>query len=277
MARILVKDVKVELDKLKEVVDELRRENITLKEKVAKLEEASKRSVAQAPNQVGPIKKVEEVEKATTLEENATYAGKAKKNLEVGAGKSIFKEVAEQKARQYNVVVRGVKQSTEEEGEYRQCEDREAAAAVFATIKAGRRGWDEKMDADMHCKMKKAIVAVRRLGPPEEGKDYRPLLVTLASADLRQELLRGGELLQMINSRRNTRFKIHPDLTKEQAARVEQMYQDARRKTEEAKDGSRFVVIGRENPVLRRFSRKEVERHQKFLEFHRNKGRERLH
>ena len=276
MARILVKDVKEELDKLKELVDELRRENITLKEKMAKLEQASERSEAQGPIQVGPMEMVEEVEKAKTMGRNTSYAGKIKENLEVTSGKAIFlKEVAEQQARHYNVVVRGVKQSLQEDGEDRQRDDRDAAAAVFVTVKAGKRNWwTDEMDEDLHCKMMDEIVTVRRLGRPEEGKDYRPLLVTLASADLRQQLLRGGDTFKLVNERRNTRFKIDPDLTKEQVAHIEKMYEEARRRTKEAKNGTRYVVFGKENPVLRRFTIKEVEDHQQYLEFHRNKCKE---
>ena len=77
-----------------------------------------------------------------------------------------------------------------------------------------------------------------------------------------------------MNARKSTRYRIDPDLTKEQMAQIERKYEEARIRTKQTKNGSRYVVIGKENPVLRRFTGKEVQEHQHYLEVHRKKGRE---
>ena len=53
-----------------------------------------------------------------------------------------------------------------------------------------------------------------------------------------------------MNKAENSRFRIDPDLTKQQQEKLDEMWNEARKRTE-AKNGVRYFVIGMENPELR--------------------------
>jgi hypothetical protein len=94
--------------------------------------------------------------------------------------------VTEQQARHYNVVVRGVRQSDKEDSIERMADDGRAVGKVFAIAL-------ESTKKQMNEMLLPSIKSVRRLGRREEGKDYRPLLVRVGDADLREMLLRNNK------------------------------------------------------------------------------------
>ena len=135
---------------------------------------------------------------------------------------------------------------------------------VFRDIEeSDKEGEEEKKkhDAERMCEVaekagvdnaifRESITRVRRLGKEEEGKKFRPLLVRLSSSDVREKLLKGNRALKEVNKREESRFRIDPDLTRKQQEKLDEMWNEARKKTE-AKNGIKFFVIGMENPEMR--------------------------
>jgi hypothetical protein len=54
--------------------------------------------------------------------------------------------------------------------------------------------------------------------------------------------------LKEVNRQKGTRHRIDSDMTKEQMARLVKMWTEAR---EKSKNGVKFYVVGKENPILR--------------------------
>ena len=171
--------------------------------------------------------------------EAVSYAAKLKKNLQTEPGKVILKTVANLQERKLNVVFRGVEELRSEAAEDRKEHDLRMICAI-----TGEAGVEEE-------EMKKCLVMTRRLGKKEEDKVHRPLLVKLTSQELRERLLKGNKHLRNTNKRNGTRYRIDPDLTKDQMARLDNLWETARSKTAESKNGLKFYVVGMENPELR--------------------------
>ena len=147
--------------------------------------------------------------------------------------------MAEIQDRSLNLIFRGIKELQSEDVEERKRSDTQGVVVVAQC--AG-------IDRDV---FQKAMVAVRRLGKREEGKQYRPLLVRLTSQELREQLLRRNKSLRKVNEKEGSRYRIDPDLTQEQKAKLDDLWETARKKTAEAKNGVKYFVIGKENPRLR--------------------------
>ncbi len=201
-----------------------------LKAELSRLKESTGKCAAETAAAVKEVQ--EEVEK-----EKETWAQVARKNAEPGRVVTL-REVSQLQDRRFNIIVRGVKESTEKERENRHEHDRRAIVEV-----AGIAGVDPKG-------FKEAVVQCRRIGKWEEGKNFRPLLVKLRSQDFREDVLRGHRhtALKSHNKEHATRFRLDPDLSKEQKAELDKLYEEARSKS---KNGVQYYVIGRENPVLR--------------------------
>ena len=168
--------------------------------------------------------------------ETASYAATLKKNSNVIPGEVIQRHVSDLQERRLNLVLRGIKESEADEAEGRKRHDREAALQV--AVAAG-------LD---HDEFARSLTVTRRLGKKEDGKNFRPLLVRLESQELRDRALKGNRQLREENNKRGSRFRIDPDLTKEQMAHLNSMYEEARAKS---KNGVKYYVVGKENPVLR--------------------------
>jgi hypothetical protein len=82
---------------------------------------------------------------------------------------------------------------------------------------------------DQTMDIRGAVVAARRLGKKEEGKDFRPLLVKVKSQDLREALIRMNGRLKEVNRQKRTRHRIDPDMTKEQMACLDKMRTEAQK------------------------------------------------
>jgi FAD/FMN-containing dehydrogenase len=136
--------------------------------------------------------------------------------------------------RKYNVVFRGIKESCSTDGLERKENDMKEIASMVHSV-------DETVD------IRGAVVAARRLGKKEEGKDFCPLLVKVKSQDLREALIRMNGSLKEVNRQKGTGHRIDPDMTKEQMARLDKMWTETREK----KNGVKLYVVGKENPILR--------------------------
>ena len=227
------KQLKCMLQRLTKLEEELQEEKSLRKE----LERKVKHLEAKVIEEKGQMEMEEKV-KETVRKETATFAEKLKANSPMQPGKVILKEVTERQDRGRNVVFRGIRESDKEGEEDRKNHDMEKLSEV--AFKAG-------MDPEV---VRKSITRVRRLGKKEEGKKFRPLLVRLSSSDVRERLLRGNRSLKEVNRKEATRLRIDPDLTKQQQDKLNEMWDEARKKTD-AKNGVRYFVIGMENPEMR--------------------------
>ena len=190
----------------------------------------------------GDTEKVEKMVKETVQRETTSFAEALKKDLKERPGKvAVVEQVAEMQDRRYNVVFRGVEESEEEDSGERKKADIEAVIQI-----ARRVGVEEAVMAE-------AISTARRLGRKEEGKNKRPMLIRLKSLELRDKLLARSKNLRTYNEENKTKFRIDPDLTKDQMKNLDNLWEEARRKS---KNGMKFYVAGMENPVLRQ-SREE--------------------
>ena len=188
--------------------------------------------------------RAKEMVQATVRKETATFAEKLKKNLDATPGHVIQKEVADLQDRRLNVIFRGIRESAAKEKEDRQNHD--LARIEDVAEKAGIKKED----------FKRVQVSARRLGKWEEGKTHRPILVRLTSTEVRENLLRGNKLLKEANKKAkdigtDTRHRIDPDLTREQVANLDKAWEEARKRTQDSKNGTKFFVVGKENPIIR--------------------------
>ena len=228
------KQLKCMLQRLTKLEEELQGERRMRKD----LEKRVKQLEAKVKEEERGEREMEQKVKETVRRETATFAEKLKAHSTMQPGKVILKEVTERQDRGRNVVFRGIRESDGEGEEDRRKHDVEKLVEV-----AGRAGVDIES-------VKKSIIWVRRLGKREEGKNYRPLLVRLSSSDVRENLMRSNRALKEINRKEDSRWRIDPDLTKQQQDKLNEMWNEARKKTE-AKNGIRYYVIGMENPELR--------------------------
>jgi hypothetical protein len=183
----------------------------------------------------GLEERLEKTVKEEIRKEGDSYAEKLKRNLVTTSGEVIMKGVTDLQERKYNVVFRGIKESGSTDGLERKENDMQEIASMVHSV-------DQTVD------IRGAVVAARRLGKKEEGKDFRPLLVKVKSQDLREALIRMNGRLKEVNRQKGTRHRIDPDMTKEQMARLDNMWTEAR---EKSKNGVKFYVVGKENPILR--------------------------
>jgi hypothetical protein len=155
--------------------------------------------------------------------------------------------VTDLQERKYNVVFRGIKENGSEDGLVRRENDMKEIASIVYSV-------DETVD------IRAAVVASRRLGKKEDGKDFRPLLVKVSSQDLREALIRMNGKLKEVNRLKETRHRIDPDLTRDQITRLDTLWTVAWEKTA-SKNWVKFYVIGKENPILRsrEMTKEEIE------------------
>lgn len=227
----MVDNMKKELGDMGQELKAVKKENQHLQERIVKLEKSEKQARVDMEENVKASVKVHC--------ESESYVDKLKKNLSVAPGQ-VVQCVAQMQDRKQNLIFRGIKELAEEDPEKRKVHDGEEVQKV-----ANLAGLPDSFG--------RSIITTRRLGKKEEGKDYRPLLVRLASQDLREEALRSNRKLRECNetskgTETETRFRIDPDMTKEQMATLNKLWDEARDKS---KNGRRFYVIGKENPVLR--------------------------
>lgn len=215
-------DIRSELLELRKELKALQKENQELKKRVGHLEQAREQD----------NEKVQETVKRTVKEQTKSYAETLKKGLPKG---EIAKQVADIHDRKMNIIVRGIKELSSTEPEERKQHDIKEVEKV-----AKAAGLDDKFG--------ESLLSARRLGKREEGKEYRPLLVRLSSQEMRESAVRTVQQLKHFNDKNGTRFKIDPDMSKEQMASYQKMWEEANSRS---KNGMRFYVVGKENPSLR--------------------------
>jgi len=254
-----------EFRKIQVRLDTLERENAKLKKKVAHLEgvqednEKLKKSIADLEAKQRDFEtRVEDTVKKSIEKEGDSYADKLKKNLKATPGKVVtVKQVAEMQDRQRNLVFRGIRELDTDDKEAKRKGDKESILEVVDCAGLDLKEFEE------------AMLSFRRLGQKEKGTEsekeehkFRPLLVRLSSLELRDKALRRNRALRETNKQGGTRFRIDADLTREQKKNLDELWAQARQKTEEdSKHGKRYFVIGQENPVLRHrdMTEKEME------------------
>ncbi len=221
--RLRMRIMEAEMKEHKEQYDQLRSELVELGEKPnqASMDTAAVTKVVQ-----------EEVKK-----ESETWAKVTGKNATPGQVVTI-RDVTDLQDRRSNIIFRGIKESEAEDPKQRKEEDLKNINKVVEA--AG-------MDSESFTE---ALVHHRRIGQKQDGVNYRPILVKVSSQDFRGEVLRGSRHreLKAYNRANDTRYRLDPDLTKEQKKHLDEMHEEARRKS---KNGVRFYVIGKERPVLR--------------------------
>ncbi len=226
-----------EMTRILKRLDTLEKENKDLKSRVAELEKKREQMEEKMTN-----KMMDTLEKEGNL-----YVDKLKKNLDIPPGKVVtVRQMSDMQDRQLNLIVRGVRELDGENGQERKLHDWNQVASV-ATL------------AGLDCNaFKEAMVYTRRLGKREEGHKFRPIVVRLSSQEMRQKALMCNRQLRLVNNQNQekgeefrTKYRIDADLTKEQKNNLDKMWEEARTKTNEAKNGVRYFVTGQENPVLR--------------------------
>ncbi len=232
----------VSLDSMDEItrilrrLDALEKENKELKGRIIELEKGQSQSEEKMANKmIDTLKK-----------EGDTYVDKLKKNLDFPPGKVItVKEIADIQDRQMNLIFRGIQEHEGESAQDRRIYDKQQVLKV-----ASLAGLDQKNFED-------AMVFTRRLGKKNDQHKFRPVLVRLSSQEIRHKALTCNRQLRSVNTQSQekgesvTRYRIDADLTKEQKENLDKMWETARIKTSEAKNGVRFFVVGQENPVIR--------------------------
>ena len=241
LRKLLEEKLHSQEESLEGLRSKLRAQQVTAEEKKEEIVQLSQ-GVDQVRKKVQALEQEEkagqEKLKETVRKETATFAEKLKANLATQPGKVVtLKEVTDINERRMNVVFRGIQESSGE-AEQKQHQDFEKLCEV--AVKAGE-------DGDL---FRKTVIRARRLGKQEEGKNYRPLLVRLIAPDVRELLLRGNRALKESNKKENTRYRIDPDLTREQQLKLNSMWDEAREKNK-AKNGVKYFVTGMENPELR--------------------------
>lgn len=212
------KDTLEQLAEMRKENTELRDENVMLKEKIAKMTT----SVAKEAKS-----------------EARSYVDTVVKNLpKSSAGMVTYKEVEDRSDRKLNVIIRGVRESEEEEGLDRKEDDRKSIIRVCALT-----GAVEETD------IANSILSIRRLGKYDKERHFRPILLKLSRSDLREKLVRTGRRMRELNEANQTRYRIEADLTKEQTENYQEMWKKA---DAQSGNGVKYYVTGpRENPSLR--------------------------
>ncbi len=242
--------VKEELEAMKKTIAGLQKENKQIKEqcrllkadnndlktKVKEMEERQNKADMRVDSAMKEVHKSHE-----------SFADKLKKNLGNPGGQVVAREFANLQDRRFNIIIRGVQESQADEGLDRKEHDR--CQAVKVATEAGM---------DRHL-FEGSVVTVRRLGKRNEEHSYRPMLVKLSSQDIREQTLLAGRSRKIrdYNSMASTRYRIDPDLSKEQMEDLKRMREEAANKSG---NGVKFYVVGRENPVMRSRQMTEEER-----------------
>lgn len=226
-----VDSLKEELQDLKEIVKGLTARVSVLESEKENLKHELKK--VQDARNVNVKKFVEEAV------QKDSYVEKLKQNLTTKPGQ-VVKCVADLQDRRFNLVFRGIEESNKTDSEEKKAHDEVQVKKV--ADKAG-----------LPKKFAQSILSIRRLGRKEEGKNHRPILVRLSSQDLREQALRCNKDLREYNKANSekgsaTRYKIDPDLTKEQLDILDKMWKEAKSKS---KNGKRFFVVGKEQPILK--------------------------
>lgn len=235
-------------DQIAELLEEinfLKKENQSLHERLDKVE---KIVMVLEKEKKQSERKVVQAVKATLEKEGSSYVDKLKKNLGESTGKVIaMKQFADMQDRRMNLVFRGIGESKEVEGQLRKQHDRREILKVAEAAGIDRNALDP------------TIVTVRRLGRYDAEKEQRrPLLVKLTSQEMRETALRGNGKLKELNEKNRktgceTRYRIDPDMSKEQMQTLDTMWEKAKDMTKkESKNGLIFYVVGKENPVIRK-------------------------
>ncbi len=169
--------------------------------------------------------------------ESETWAKVAGKNANPGPVFTV-QTFTDLQDRRSNVIVRGVQESEAQDAEVRKKNDLKGIEQV-----ATAAGLDPKAFVG-------TIEAHRRLGKKHEGVNYRPILVKFRSQDFREDVLKGSRhtALKAHNGVHKTRFRLDPDMSKEQKEKLEKMYEEARQKS---KNDKKFYVVGKERPVMK--------------------------
>ncbi len=226
-----------EVTKILRRLDNLEKENKELKSRVAELERKQDQNEEKITNKMMD----------TLKKEGDSYVDKLKKNLDMPPGKVVMvKQMADMQDRQLNLIFRGIREHDGENVQDKKAHDWNQVVHV-----ASLAGLDNQTFKD-------AIVFTRRLGKRDEQHKFRPVLVRLSSQEIRQKALTCNRQLRLVNSQNQdkdgelkTRYRIDADLTREQKDHLDKMWEEARAKTNEAKNGVRYFVIGQENPVMR--------------------------
>lgn len=136
----------------------LESENVLLKQELNKLKN----------DKVGVKADMRKIVQEAVHEES--YVEKLKKGITTNPGQ-VVQCVSELQDRRFNLVFRGIEESSKNEAEERKAHDDTQIKKV--ADKAG-----------LPKKFAQSILSARRLGRKEEGKNHRPLLVRLSSQDL---------------------------------------------------------------------------------------------
>ena len=188
------------------------------------------------------VEKMEAQKKSFT--EKLSFAEKLKENLKATPEPVVtVKTVTDIQDRRRNLIFRGIEESYNPEGSRRKEYDENQVLKVM------------KMAGMKPALFQEAMLTVRRLGKKEDGKHYRPILVKLSSQEVREKALILNKNLKDINREnkdngRTSRYRIDPDLSKEQMANLDRMWEAANERTK-AKNGLKFYVVGKENPTIR--------------------------
>ncbi len=226
-----------EMTRILKRLDALEKENRELKNRMTELEKKQ----AQSEEKIGS-KMLEAIKK-----EGDSYVDKLKKNLDSPPGKVVtVKQIADMQDRRLNLIFRGIRECDNIDGQERKNHDWNQ---VLNVVTLAGLNWQD---------FKNAMLFTRRLGKADEQHKFRPLLVRLSSQELRQKALTCNKQLRLVNLQNQekeaegkTRYRIDADLTKEQKDNLDKMWEEARTRTTEAKNGVRYFVIGQENPVMR--------------------------
>ncbi len=226
-----------EMTKILRRLDMLEKENKELRNRIVELEKKH----VQCEDKIA-TKMMDALKKEGDL-----YVDKLKKNLSGQPGKVItVKQFADMQDRQSNLIFRGIREHDGEDTQDKRTYDKNQVLNVVALAGIDRQAFEDN------------LVFTRRLGRKEDQHKFRPILVRLSSQDLRQKALTCNKRLRSLNARNQergeefrTRYRIDADLTKEQKDNLDKMWEAAREKTSEAKNGVRYYVVGQENPVMR--------------------------
>ncbi len=226
-----------EITRILRRLDTLEKENKELKGRILELEKRHSDSEQQITNKMMD----------TIRKEGDSYVAKLKKNLDIPPGEVVtVKQVSDMQDRQLNLIFRGIREHDGESAQARKTHDQDQVLKI-----ANLAGIDCRAFED-------ALVSTRRLGKWDKERKYRPVLVRLSSQEIRQKALTCNRQLRRVNlqsqekdDKDRTRYRIDADLTREQKENLDKMWEVAREKTNDAKNGVRYFVIGQENPVLR--------------------------
>lgn len=231
-----IEELQETIGQLKEVLDnavarvkQVEEENKKLKHRFDTLENGKAVKFAQ--------KDMEKLVEETVKRES--FADMLKKNIKTKP-RQVIQQMADLQDRRYNLVFCGIEESKEENNDAKKAYDQDQIKNVAK-------------QAGLPKSFHQAVVACRRLGKKLENHNHRPLLVRLNSQDLREQALRGNRQLKEFN-RENaeqghvTRFKIDPDLSREQRDVLNKKWEEAK---EKSKNGKTYIVVGKEQPFLK--------------------------